>query len=186
MAITTNASWGAARKLKLEDFMLDNALATHLQSNPEKDASRFLINDQTSLVPVNCQELGHLTATEALTECFLSTRVTPRITVVAAVIYLFRILLIGDMAVTIYGNKTLIKDELNDMKDFLSRKYEKMNDKEKSSVVLVGKEGEGDPTEVLLEDLKTVLKRGTRLVWFCNKFGTGSLFWLHSILTPNL
>ena len=180
-AISSNASWGGARKL--QSLELDNALLMHMQCNTERNASRFL-NDQISLIPVNPSALGHLSPFEPLADCFISAKIQWQSNVLGSVRYLFRILLIGDIAITIYGKRCNIRDEqLNELRDFCCGKYEKMSDKEKSCVGLVGKE---EPTEVLLMNLKTVVKRGTRLVWFCSKFGTGSLFWLHSLFTDNL
>ena len=180
-AISSNSSWGGAQKL--QHLELDDALVRHIKYNTEKDALSFL-NDQTSLDPVHSQALEPLTPLEALTDCFLSANILRQNNVLGAVRYLFRILLIGDIVVTIYGRKGNIKDEqLNELRDFVSEKYEKMNDKEKRSVGLVGIE---EPTETLLMNLKTVARRGTKLVGFCRKFGTGSLFWLHSIFSDNL
>lgn len=74
-------------------------------------------------------------------------------------------------------------DELEELKGFLGRIYDQMNDKESNSIGLTDSE---EPIETFLEDLKAIVKRGRRLVWFCTTFGTGSLFWLHGLFTDNL
>ena len=45
---------------------------------------------------------------------------------------------------------------------------------------------EEDSEEQLFELLERMISRDRKLVWLCDKFGTGVLFWLHGQLTNNL
>lgn len=157
-------------------------LSTHIQLNAEKDAGRFL-NDQTSIVPVDYQPPDRQTPLEALTDCFLSAKLMRHNNVLGALRHHFRILLVGDMAVTLYGKKGQIKEhQLVDLEAVVRGKYTSMTEREKFSAELVGVE---EPTEALM-DLKRVVNRGAKLVFFCSKFGTGSLFWLYSLFNDHL
>ena len=177
----SDASWGRARTL--QRLEMDDALVGHIEWNKSNDPLRFF-EDQTALLLARSQVLGQVPPFQALVECLISAKAQRRSNVIGHVRYLFKVLLIGDIAVTMFGRKGNIKDEhISQLKDFVIEKVEQMDDIERNSVGLADNE---KPIEELLTNLKTISKRGARLVWFCSQFGTGSLFWLHGLFTDNL
>jgi len=53
--------------------------------------------------------------------------------------------------------------------------YEKRTDQEGGNV------DDLESPDMLVKSLRKVIVRGYRLVWFCEHYGTGSLFWLCGI-----
>lgn len=150
---------------------------------------RFLSNADTPLYPINSEGLRDRTKSEALTEYYFSAKMVRQSSVLGKVNYLFRILLTGDMAHLISGHEAYSKDEFSDTSPYLSQRYNGMSEIEKDSLNLdrlVDREGNVDIPQALLKDLRVVAKRGRRLVGFCERFGTGSLFWLYSLFSNNL
>lgn len=136
---------------------------------------------------IEVSQQGHrdLSRDQALIGAFISTKLQRQNNVLGQTRYLFRILLIGDMGLNIFGKqkRLLNNEQLADFEDVMSKRYERMTDQEKDSIGLDGKDA---PVEHLRQDLKIVIRRGMRLAMFCDRFGTGSLFWLSSILKDNL
>lgn len=88
------------------------------------------------------------------------------------------------MAVALYGWQGHIKDHhLAELRLVIQRKYESMSATDRRHAGLVGEE---ESLEVLLTDLKKVVKRGLRLEQSCSTFGTGPLFWMHGLFNDNL
>lgn len=146
------------------------------------DVSKFLC-DHTSVLPISSRTYSR-SRYEALTECIFHVKTQKNNIVLDAARYLFRILLLGDIACTIYGNKKQIRNtDLTEFMDFVQEKYEKLNTTEQDRIGLMDK---NEPTEDLSMILKTLVKRGQKLEWVCKIYGTGSLFYLHSILNDNL
>ena len=175
--ISTNESWGAARKL--QKLKLDYSLSTQLRDNPEGDPRKFLY-DQSSSIEDSHQGHSGLKRDELLVESFLvSTQLLSKKDVLNYVRYLCRIVAIGDICHDIFENTRELKNDgkLAPLEKIISNRYERITDQEREQMGLNGKDA---PIQHLREEFKKVIKRGMKLAKFCDDFGTGSVFWLQS------
>ena len=176
--ISTNESWGAARKL--QKLQLDHTLRAQLRNNPEGDPKKFLY-DQISSTEDGHQGHRGLKRDELLVESFFvcTQLLASEAGVLNYVRYLCRIVAIGDICYGIFDDTRAIKTngKLAPLEKIISKRYERMTDQERKQMGLNEKDA---PIHYLCEEFKKVVKRGMRLAKFCDDFGTGSIFWLQS------
>ena len=163
-------SWKAIRDI--QELKLD-AKASSLLRILKGDASEFL-NERlkTAPTPTSGSAWEILSESQNYSESIQDSNVNETI------YYLFWILLVGDMANMILGEGVPITKEL--LQEQEARTYESAGSnktsKGKSPIV---------SSKQLTNRLK-IIKRGTKMAWLCDKFGTGYVFFLHKTLTPNL
>ena len=113
---------------------------------------------------------------EFLIESFLVALTVERRLVLHQVYYLFRVLEIGDYATLLFGKSVNKGQTFAELGFILHRRTKRVG-------TLQSSETQKDKEKAKLERM---VKRGLNLHMFCEKIGTGALFWLHTPLSDHL
>ena len=169
-------SWAAVRKLN--SLSLEEVLDNHLTSNANRDASLFIGANYVLL-----DGLNNASPMEALVSYCISLKQWESQEIINHVRWLFMTLLMGDIGRLMFGTDVIIDERRQaELQVAVERHCSRLEDVEKKKLGL----GTQDLATKVYKASQTMLASGDKLVWLCEKFGTGCLFWLSQTLTNHL
>ena len=166
-------SWGAM--LRLQKLNLDDWLVHHLRSNIHRDPLLFL-----DVQPLNSQPGEHTSPMDRFVYKYLSAQNFSIDNQRNQIIWLFSTLVIGDLGVAMFGPGANIRGaKSSELHEAVLRRCNAMSDAEKEFFGISN-------GEALDKNIRRMITMGDRLVWFCNGYSNGSLFFLGGVLTEYL
>ena len=178
--------WGKA--LEIKGINLDTLLQSHLNSNTNCEPKRFL---STTPFPVliEARATNVLPKRDALADAYFFAQMIPDMSSMDKVALLFMVLLIGDMASTMYQGQLWGRcgNDFDGWEDRLEAKYDSFSHGEKGIISSQLKfDRQTYPAKKILTDFEWTIIKGQRLHAICEHFGTGVLFWLYDLFAPAL
>ena len=153
-------TWATIRKM--DTMPLNKSVAIHLEKFLEREPAVFL-NDTGSLLLIRPKAPGIRSVQEGFASILLYHNQMEHRSILDRVRTLFVWLFFGDLAATLYGENCLIT-------------------KVKAREIVNALEIETN----LIEQIPSIHTKGKPLTHLCNRFGTGSLFFLAEHLTSHL
>ena len=169
-------TWAAIRKLPM--LQLHKSIAMHLEDNKEGDPALFL-NDKGSLLLFQPKTAGVRSIQEGFAAILLYHNQMEHRCMLDRVRTLFMWLFFGDFAAAVYGeNCRITKAKARVIVDALETRLKSRSKMDK-------KQQEEVETSII-DQIPDLHIKGKRLAHLCERFGTGTLFWLAEHLTPHL
>lgn len=176
--VSVDDSWGTIRRLS--DLYLEEFYSLRMGKDNNIEAQEIL-DYRTLSEPVNddSREDERLSGFGALIKCLETARAHRKSPLISRINYLFSMLMVGEIAVFLYGREPRVRNEEQQIYGQLSNWLEG----QRRSATAPSPADQNDET---LQLLKTMISRGRKLVPFCNMYGTGALFWLQLELSDHL
>ena len=171
---SSNDSWGAVRRLKL--LKLAETRRRYMGQDKAKEAQE-IFDSPGGFVSHNVRD-EPLTGIIALLFSSQHALSYSKGSLLSNIKYLFTLLVIGDIAIFLYG-KGYQGKIMNESRSW-------MEDRGKGSATSLSRPEPEHGPEEKLKLLTTMTSRGRKLVELCEKFGSGSLFWLQEGLSDHL
>ena len=167
-------SWGAV--LKLRDLVLDDGIVHHLRNNVHLDPSLFLHQQQPDIT----QPSTHNSTMDTFVHTCVTVRKLSLASARTQIISLMNTLVVGDLGRTMFGPGAKIRGQkIDELRDAVVRRCNVLRDDEKEALGIIS-------AKDLNTKVRGMITMGDRLVWFCQQFSTGSLFFLAGTLTEFL
>ena len=165
--------WGAVRSLT--QLTLEEALRDWLESPVDKYESMF----PASEAPLWLQIQQNTAQSEILLIHTHRIKTLEGEQALKRVSWLFLVLMVGDMEKEFFGKGPMTRSRKKEMTKMLLEGWETMSPATSS---VLGSKARKD----VCDDAVSIIVMGSRLVWLCDRFGTGCLFWLRTTLTSHL
>lgn len=155
---------------------LHKSIAVHLEINLSREPAAFL-NDTGSLLPIHPKAPAVRSVQEGFAAILLYHNQMEHRSILDRVRTLFVWLFFGDFAAVSYGeNCHITKPKAREIVNALeTRLKSKMNQEQQDEI-----------ESNLIDQIPDLHTKGKRLAHLCDRFGTGSLFFLAEHLTPHL
>ena len=176
IALLRNGSETWATIRKMDTMPLHKSVAIHLENNLDREPAVFL-NDTGSLLLVRPKAPAIRSVQEGFASILLYYNQMEHRSILDRVRILFVWLFFGDLAAKLYGENCLItKLKAREIVNALeTRLKSKMNQEQQEEI-----------ETNLIDQIPSLHTKGKRLAHLCNRFGTGSLFFLAEHLTSHL
>lgn len=163
-------SWGAV--LRLQELNLDDWLVHHLRSNVDRNPSLFL-----SQQSINPQRSAHEDPMDALVATRLPARVFGLNEARNKILRLLSTLVVGDLGVMMFeaGVSIAKGKKFKDLRNAVGRRYDILQAEEKRALAI-------SSADELTSKVTNIVIMGDRLVFFCQQFSAGSLFFVSGTL----
>lgn len=163
---------------------MDLVLFYDIASWKNEEGSHFLNTQPASLATdPTALEVERTPMGLLVSRCFSLRRLRGE-KIITHVRWLFMILLIGDLAVEMFGSGCVLnKKKEEELRQSIIRQYESLN-KEKRKEISYS--GEQDFALEFTAYAKSAVAQGQVLILLCENFTIGCLFWLQNTLTENL